>query len=196
MSRKRGWVASQPLQTPSLAGGNKSTSTAPRVWVRPQADASVGPAVALAAARPLSSAGQRATVGPGKACLAAVLASAGAEPHSQPAAASPQQQQSRRVYLPSPHKLLGGAAHPVQAAANREHVPPAARGAALARQLNSAPQPSRAAVGAQVVSSKRPASKTWVRPDAADPQPAGASQQAARTARPRAFTDSLRQSAP
>ena len=191
MSRKRGWVASH---SPSFVAGSGGTApVGPRVWVRPQPN---GPAVAPAAVSPPRSASHRPASGLGKACLAAVLASAAAKPHNKPAAGSPQRGPRRGVYLPSPHKLLAGASHHVQAAADREHVPPAAPGAALARQPNITLQPRHAVSSAQVVSGKRPASKTWIRPDAWIPRPADAAQQTVRAARTEASADSLQLSAP
>ena len=190
MSRKRVWVASQP---PSSVAEQKGTAATARVWVRPQSD---GPAVAPAAVSPPRSAPQRPAVGLGKACLAAVLASAAAKPHSQPAAGSPQHEPSGSVYLPSPHKLLAGARQHVQAAVDRGHAPPAASLATLARQPNTQLQNSHAAGSTQVASSKRPASKTWVRPVGAALPSAEPTQQSIQAARPTAVTNSLRVSAP
>ena len=194
MSRRKVWTASQP---PSSDTGGKRTAAAARVWVRPQTKTSAGAAEARAAVGLPGSLAQRPAEGPGKACLAAVLATAAAKPHSQPAVGSPEQGSSDGVLQPSPRELVSAGRPDVQAASARPHGPAGASalaGTALARQPRAAAQPSYVAAGVQVPCSSRPASKTWIRPDGAQPPPAA--QYPRQAARSPAALDSLLLPAP
>lgn len=196
MSRKKVWTASQ---APSSVSGDSRTAAIARVSVRPQPYSSVSLAEAPASVSPPTSAAQRPTSGPGKACLAAVLAAAAAKPHNQPAACGPQRGRTGEVFLPSPRKFAPAGSLHAQAAAvgARGYVAaPALAGVASANQSNPAVHVGRGSGGAQATGTTRPASRTWVRPDGAQLQPPAADQQPVQAARPTAGLNGLRQPVP